>query len=279
MDARFCDFGGHGPLLHLAHANGFPPGTYRLLAEALAADHRVVALPARPLWPGSQPPALDSWRPMADDLVRGLDTLETPDLVAAGHSLGGVLTLWAAISRPDLFRAVILIDPVILPPRWLWMLRLLRLLGLGRYQPLVQGALRRRRTWPDRQACFRHYRGKALFARWSNDALWDYVQSGTRALPGGGVTLRYPPEWEARIFATPPTDIWRDVPRLNRPALILRGEHSQTFRPEAQARLGRLLPSARLGTIAGAGHLLPMEQPAATAAAISNFLTTALPPA
>ncbi|MGD8623275.1 MAG: alpha/beta hydrolase, partial [Anaerolineae bacterium] len=198
-------------------------------------------------------------------------------LVGVGHSLGGVLTLWAAIARPDLFRAVVLVDPVILPARWLWMLRLLRLLGLGRHQPLVQGALRRRHTWPDRQACFHHLRGKALFARWSDDALWDYVEAGTQARPGGGIALRYPPEWEARIFATPPTRIWRDVPHLDRPALILRGERSQTFRPEAQARLGHLLPGARLGTIAGAGHLLPMEQPAATAAAIRDFLATAPP--
>jgi pimeloyl-ACP methyl ester carboxylesterase len=279
VDLQAHDFGGRGPLLHLAHANGFPPGTYRLLAGALAAEHHVVALPARPLWPGSRPEEIDSWRPLADDLVRGLEALDAPGLIGAGHSLGGVLTLWAAIARPDLFRAVILIDPVILPPHWLWGLRLLRLLGLGQRQPLVRGALHRRRTWPDRRACFRHYRGKALFDRWSDAALWDYVNSGTSPLPGGGVTLRYPPEWEARIFATPPTGIWRDVPRLDRPALILRGEHSQTFRPEALARLGRLLPGARLGTVAGAGHLLPMEQPAAIAAAIHDFLATAPPAA
>ena len=31
------DFGGQGPLIHLAHANGFPPGTYTPFAQALAA--------------------------------------------------------------------------------------------------------------------------------------------------------------------------------------------------------------------------------------------------
>ncbi|MFC2031070.1 hypothetical protein ACFLWA_10115 [Chloroflexota bacterium] len=43
------DFGGSGPTLHLAHANGFPPGTYGPLAETLTGGYRVVALPSRPL--------------------------------------------------------------------------------------------------------------------------------------------------------------------------------------------------------------------------------------
>ena len=48
------DFCGHGPTLHLAHANGFPPGTYRQLANALTSDYHVIALPSRALWPGSR---------------------------------------------------------------------------------------------------------------------------------------------------------------------------------------------------------------------------------
>jgi pimeloyl-ACP methyl ester carboxylesterase len=265
------DYGGRGPVIHVAHANGFPPGAYRLLAEALAGAHHPVALPARPLWPGSRPGAVSNWRPLAADLVAGLDALELGPVVGVGHSLGGVLTLWAAIDRPDLFRAVVLVDPVLLAPHWLWALRITRWLGLHERQPLVQGALRRRRTWPDHQACFDHYRDKALFARWPDAALWDYVESGTQ--PGvEGVTLRYPPEWEARIFATTPTGIWRDVPRLQVPALIVRGAGSDTFSPGAMARVGRALPTARLVEVPGAGHLVPMEKPAETAAAIRAFL-------
>ena len=240
------EFGGDGPVVHLAHANGFPPGAYRALAETLTGSHRVVALPSRPLWPGSRPTSAPTWRPLADDLVAGLESLGLSGVVGVGHSLGGVLTLWAAIDRPDLFRAVVLIDPVLLPPAWLRGLRLLRLLGLGHRQPLVQGALRRRRTWPNRRACFEHYRDKPLFARWSDEVLGEYVRAGTQPRLDGGVELAYPPEWEAHIFATTPLGIWRDVPRLHAPALVIRGEHSETFVPQAQARLARLLPRARL---------------------------------
>jgi pimeloyl-ACP methyl ester carboxylesterase len=290
------DFGGDGPVIHLAHANGFPPATYRLLADSLinpssTADphYHVVGLPARPLWPdevrwaparkpwadrwpGSRPESAPTWRPLADDLIQTLDDRGLHGIYGVGHSLGGVLTMWAAIRRPDLFRAVVLIDPVILPPAVLWAMRLMRALGLRGRQPLVQGALRRRRTWPSRQACYEHLRDKPLFARWPDVALWDYVEAGTKIGAGGQAELVYPPEWEAHIFATTPADVWRDVPRLRTPTLVIRGEHSDTFRPEAQARMARLMPDARFLVISDAGHLVPMERPAETGEAIRSFL-------
>ncbi len=266
------DLGGAGPALHLAHANGFPPGAYRLFAEALAAHYHVVALPARPLWPGARPEEAPTWRTMAGDLLRGLEALGASGIVGVGHSMGGVQTLWAAIDRPDLFRAVVLIDPVILPAHWLWWLRLARAFGLDGRMPFVQGALRRRRTWPGYRACFDHYRGKQLFARCSDDALWDYVRAATRE-EGDGLVLRYPPEWEAHLFATVPADIWPDVPRLRVPCLVVRGEHSETFLPGALRRVAGLLPAARLATIPDTTHLLPMERPWETATAVLAFLT------
>jgi pimeloyl-ACP methyl ester carboxylesterase len=266
------DFGGNGPLLHLAHANGFPPGTYRPLVETIADRYHVVGLPARPLWPDSRPDSAPSWHPLADDLIEGLDGLGLCGILAVGHSIGGVLTMWAAIRRPDLFRAIVLIDPVILPPAWLWVLRLLRRVGLGQRHRLVRQALRRRRTWPSRRACYDHYRSKPFFAAWPDASLRAYVEAGTRERPGGGAELVYPPEWEARIFATTPTDAWRTVRQLRTPALVIRGEQTQTFRPECQARMARLLPRARFAVIPGAGHLVPMERPAETGAAIRGFL-------
>ena len=266
------DFGGDGPVVHLAHANGFPPGTYRPLAETLIYCYHVIGLPSRPLWADSRPESAPDWHPLADDLIQGLDGLGLQGIVGVGHSMGGVLTLWAAVRRPDLFRVVVLIDPVILPPVWLWVVRLLHWLGCRRRLPLVRGALRRRRTWPSRRACYEHYSGKPLFAAWPDASLWAYVEAGTRERADGQVELVYPPEWEAHIFATAPTDIWRAVPKLRVPALVIRGECSATFRPESQTRMERLLPQARFVVMPGAGHLLPMERPAETGAVVRDFL-------
>lgn len=266
------DFGGTGPVIHLAHANGFPPATYAPLAETLTERFRVIGLPARPLWPGYPPRSAPDWHVLADDLLQALEELGLREIIGVGHSLGGSCTMLAATRRPDLFRAVVLIDPVILPPLWLCSLGLMRRLGLSQRQPFVQGALRRRRSWPSRRACYDHLRGKSFFANWPDASLRAYVEAGTRAREDGRVELVYPPEWEAHIFATSPTDIWRYVPQLLNPALIIRGEHSETFQPQSQRRMEAQLPCARFHVIPDAGHLVPMERPAETGAVIREFL-------
>ena len=284
------DLGGEGPVIHLAHANGFPPATYEPLAAQLRSDYHLIGLPARPLWPGSRPESAPTWQPMAGDLIEALDGLARSraislPIIGVGHSLGGVLTLWAAIRRPDLFQAVILIDPVILPPRQLRVLRLMHLvshlsgglIGLHRHLPLVQATLRRRRTWPSRRACRDHLAAKPFFAGWPTASLDAYVDSGTRERPDGQVELIYAPEWEAHIFATTPTDIWRYVPQLHSPVLAIRGERSPTFPAGSLARLARLLPQARTLTIADSDHMVPLERPVETAEAIRSFVGALAP--
>jgi len=102
------DFGGTGPIIHLAHANGFPPGAYRPLADTLTnhpADnsgqrYHVIGLPARHLlWPGSRPESISDWHPLADDLIQGLDDLGLRGIIGVGHSIGGVFTLWPGLLR------------------------------------------------------------------------------------------------------------------------------------------------------------------------------------
>ncbi len=270
--ADVYDFGGTGPLVHLAHANGFPPGTYRPFVRPLLDRYHVIGLPARPLWPGSRPEEMRDWHLMADDLIQGLDRLGAQAIFGIGHSMGGVATLWAAVRRPDLFRAIVLIDPVILSPALSLVVRWLRRLGITPRKGMIQQALRRRRVWASRQACFERYRVKPHFARWSDEALWAYVEAVTRERPDGQVELIYPPEWEARIYATVPTDVWESVPRLRVPILVVRGGLSQTFLPQSLAAMKRRLPHARLVVISGAGHLVPMEQPMKAGQAVREFL-------
>lgn len=271
------DLGGDpdAPLLYIAHANGFPPATYAPLAATLGEAYHVVGLAARPLWPGYSPAEFETWHVLADDLIAQLEAMETDSIIGVGHSLGGVTTLLAAARRPDLFRAAVLLDPVLLPPHWLAFVRWMRRLRLPWRPPLVRGALQRRRVWPSREAAHEYFKGKPLFAAWQDAALRAYVECGTRPTADGQVELVYPPEWEARLFALVPADVWRFVPRLDPglPALFVRGERSTTFRPEVQARVARLLPNARVAVVPEAGHMFPMERPAETAALIRTFLS------
>jgi pimeloyl-ACP methyl ester carboxylesterase len=270
--SRVHEYGGVGPLLHIAHANGFPPGAYSLLAQSLSRRHRVVGFPLRPLWPNSQPREAPSWYELAIDLIQMLESLPAKGIVGLGHSLGGVVTMLAAVRRPDLFSSVILVEPVILPPSWLKVLGLMRRVGLGQRQPLVQGALGRRRTWRDSETCFQYFRHKQFFAGLSDKALRDYVASGVYTRSDGQVELAYPAEWEAHIFATVPIDVWRQVRLLKTPVTVIRGELSDTFRPDAQRRMERMLPNAQFSVISSSGHLVPMERPEETAEATFAFL-------
>ena len=141
---EFIDFGGSGPPLHLAHANGFPPGAYRRLAEALATRFHVIALVTRPLVPGSDPAAMRDWGDLAADLRRELLARGDGPFVGVGHSVGAVTTMMAAAADPGLFRSIVLIDPVLFAGvrqhLWGWCSRA----GLLRFVPIVRAAARRR---------------------------------------------------------------------------------------------------------------------------------------
>jgi pimeloyl-ACP methyl ester carboxylesterase len=107
------DWGGSGPALHFAHANGFPPGTYRKLIDELTNHRHVFSMAARPLWPDSRLQALRDWSPLAEDLRAELNRRGVRGIVGVGHSLGAVISLLAAAADPGLFSAVIAVDPII----------------------------------------------------------------------------------------------------------------------------------------------------------------------
>jgi pimeloyl-ACP methyl ester carboxylesterase len=278
----FIDFGGSGPSLHFAHANGYPPECYRPLLTGLSAHYHVLAMHQRPLWPDAQPGSINDWHPLTDDLFRFLRSTYSVDernpdpVIGVGHSLGGIVTLRAALRQPECFRALILIDPVLFPPPMITAMRLMRAFGLSyRLPPLVRGALRRRRVFASREVLLRGYRRKSIFRYMDDASLKVYVEGLTRPHPDGKYELVYSPEWEARIYVTGvwrDMDLWRDLPRLKLPLLILRGAETDTFWASTVRRVQRKLPSAQIVTLEKATHLVPLEQPGKVVEHIRNFL-------
>ncbi|MCU0234925.1 MAG: alpha/beta hydrolase [Thermoanaerobaculales bacterium] len=264
----WTEWGGEGPLLCFGHANGFPPETYRLLLGALTASFRVTSFAARPLWPGADPAAAGSWRDLADDLRGELVRRGAHGAIGAGHSLGSVLAVLAAAAEPGLFRALVLVDPVIFSGAHSLFWGAFKGLHLGHRLPLIRSARRRRERFPDRDAVRAAWSGRSVFGSWLPEVLEDYVRSGTVEDPNGGVTLRYPKAWEARIFELTPASVWRELRRIELPMLVLRGEGSDTFLEAAADRLGRELPSATVVELSGCSHFAPMERPQAVAGAV-----------
>lgn len=272
MKDRLESFGGRGAPLVFAHANGYPPGAYRQLLEPLTEHCAVTGYRHRPLWQAgaTQPaPARANWRQFAADLVDTLERSSGAPVWMVGHSLGAVVSMLAAVRAPQLFRGLILLDPVFLPSRQAVGLALTPVKGLRR-MPLVRKTLLRPSRFPDQQAAFDFHRGKRAFAGMSDEALWDYVRAGTRPGQGGELELAWSPGWEAAVYASVPL-VWPRLLRLKVPTLGLRGETSDILGEPAMRRWARLQPAAQLETRPG-GHLFPLEYPRETAARIARFL-------
>jgi pimeloyl-ACP methyl ester carboxylesterase len=275
------DLGGAGPDLHFANANGYPVGAYRRLLATLTPRYHVQAMVARPLWAGSQPEALESWEPLVDDLVQYLDERGARGWIGVGHSLGAVVSAAAALRRPELFRALVLIEPVFVRPSVLALYAVFQKLGLAaRVHPLVPGARRRRRAFESAEAMFARYRRAPVFAGLDDDALRDYttaaLRPGADGASSGGLALAYSPEWEARVYETGPLNLWGRLHQLKLPVLAIRGANTDTFSRAGVRALRRRLPQAEIVEVAAAGHLLPLEKPEEVGRIIQAFLEKAL---
>jgi len=272
----FLDFNNPDPPLHFAHANGYPPECYRPLLTKLSAHYHVIAMHLRPLWPDARPEDLGDWRPLAEDLLRFLDERGLDRLIGVGHSLGAVTMLRAALRQPERFHALVLIDPVLFPPRMIYFWNAVMRLGLGyRIHPLITSALRRRRVFQSREVVSNGYRRKSIFRYMDDASLRAYTEGITRLRPEGGFELVYSPEWEARIYATgilADMDIWRRLSGLEIPLLIMRGAETDTFWESTAKRVQRVRPETTFVTIQKATHLVPLEKPDEVYQTIRQFL-------
>jgi pimeloyl-ACP methyl ester carboxylesterase len=270
------EFGGDGPTVHLALANGFPPQTYHPLVDPLTGRYRVLCLPPRALWPDETPPdqRLNWKQTLAKDLIEGIRQHDLTNIIAIGHSFGSVATLLACIAMPARFRAVILLDPTILPRFAMRWMQLAQWLNRDLGNKLAQRADRRRDHFESRQDAYDALRTKGLFRAWDEAAFQGYIDALTDDPLRGGVTLAWPRAWEAYYFRTLYAGTWGELPKLRGlvPLMVVRGGQSDTFLPEALERFKRILPTARAEVIDGHGHLFPHTAPAETRAVIESFL-------
>ncbi|MDP1630767.1 MAG: alpha/beta hydrolase [Caulobacter sp.] len=241
------------------NANGFNAGTYATILAPLGEDLRILAVDLRghghttlPADPESQ----TNWIVYRDDLLALLNALGETPTVLAGHSMGGTTCLLAAAVRPDAARRLVLFDPVVMTPE--------RLAEVGddvKNSPLVQGALRRRSAYPDRDAAFKAYQGRGAFRTWPDASLRDYLADGLIEGDDGQVHLACAPAWEAANFAGHDHDTLGAFMRAPVPVRVLRAELASPCLlgdHEAEILAGGKI---QLETVPGTSHFLPMERP------------------
>ncbi|MDO1559261.1 alpha/beta hydrolase [Brevundimonas sp. 2R-24] len=261
------DFGprDRAPDLVFVHANGFNASTYRNLLATPAKTHRILAVDLRghgrtelPLPDGR----LRSWRTHADDLIAFVEAACPRPPVLAGHSMGGTVSLLAASRRPDLARALVLLDPVIWTPRRDLLLSLPLFDRAAEKAPVVKGALKRRSVFASPGEALAAYRGRGAFKGWADQTLKDYLKDGLRLTDGGAYELACAPAWEAANFAAQGNRVWRALRRLQVPATVICGSvRSTTSRPDLVARS----PGVKVEVLEGQGHFFPLLNPSETA--------------
>lgn len=273
-DFSYIDWGGPGPLAHFSHATGFCAATYGPLATRLCRRLRVVGMDDRGhgrTTAPADPATLKDWNLFADDLERFFEFLGEP-VIAMGHSRGAVASLLLAVRRPEMIRALVLIDPTILPFSWMWWWFLAKKTGLARFVPISARAARRNPYWPDRDTILKTYRPRHPFCSWKEGFLEGYISGGTVEKADGGVRLSCTPAWESRCFAVCSHDIWGKIPQIQQPTLVLYGKNSDTFLAPAVRRFQAKAPDAVVKCFQGTSHFVPMERPDETTEAIFAFL-------
>ena len=273
MKIPFLDFGGGGPHLNFIHANGYPPACYEPLLNLLTSHYHTFAMLLRPLWPGSNPAEIKDWYPLSDDFLELLDQQQIDRSIAIGHSIGAIVALRAALNQPHRFRALVLIEPVLFPYYFILEWNIARTFGLGRrFHPKIQGANKRRREFDNLDQVFAGYRRRSIFRYFSDGNLRIFIRGMTRPKrsaaqeepPVGGFELAYSPEWEVQIYYTGlwnDWDLWRGLPRLEIPTLILRGSETDTFWESTARSIRNRNPKIRIFTMDKSTHLLPLERP------------------
>ncbi|MDX2235395.1 MAG: alpha/beta hydrolase [Hyphomonadaceae bacterium] len=268
------------PDILFLHATGFNARTYTdLLAplgerfHVLAVDlrgHGLTQLPAHTFGYGS-------WNRHRDDVVELIEGHIRAPVTMAGHSMGATVSLLAAGKRPDLARGVAMIDPVLMSPAMYGFAQLPAApLWWSVSFPIARGAARRRNTFATKEEALGALTGRGVFKAFKPEQLAHYVEDGFRET-ADGVRLSCTPAYEARTFSAQRIDPWRALARAPGPIVCLRAEKRSTMPQAAAERFMEIRPDGRLATVDGAGHMIPMERPDRTRAALETAALMANP--
>lgn len=266
----YIDTGGDKPTLHFSHANGIPVVAYEPLIHELARDWRVLGLGHRGQLGGVG--EIRTWRSLSHDLEAFLEEKAVKPVYGVGHSIGAVVSMFAAARRPDMFSSLVMIDPVLLSPRIVMMIRLARLFGVKARSPLSKRARGRRNGWGSKEEAFEFFKGKGMFHGWREDFLRAYVDNGLFQAPfGDGFVLLCPPEVEAQGFENYSPDVWSWPARIKIPTLIVQGERSDVLSKECFEKFQKLCPGSAGIVLPDCNHFVPMQKTDETLKIIRDF--------
>ncbi len=243
------------------------------LAERLARTRRVLCADLRGRGRSDRDPDPTRYTPATylEDLVELLDQARAPRVDVVGTSLGGLLAMMLAATRPDRVGRIVLNDigPEVDPT------------GLARIRGYV-GKTDPADTWEEAVAAARTRYGSELPDLGDEDWL-RYARKSFARGPDGRLVPDYDPAiaqpTEAQragstdaAAAPGPSDLWPLWARLREvPVLVLRGETSDILSPAILERMTREKPDLVRVTVPRRGHAPLLDEPESLAA-LDGFL-------
>lgn len=249
-------------ILHFSHANGFPGGSYQPMLEPLR-DRYDVRFSDRI---GHNPsyPVSNNWLNLEAEMIAFFEKNYDAPVIAMGHSLGGMLSLRLAYKRPDLVKAVLILDVPALSLVESQALKLLKCFGMMDKVTPAARADGRRTCWGNQAEAVDYFRGKKLMRAFDQQCLESYVHFGTEPCQDG-IRLRFDPKIEQAIYRTIPDDLVLKKP-LHVPAAAIGGCGSTVLKMSQAVRMERKL-NMKTVWLPGS-HLFPLEYPLQTAQAV-----------
>ena len=203
-----------GPTVLMLHATGFHARCWDGVIRVLAEGVRVIAVDQRGHGRSTKAPPYD-WSEFGADAAALIGTLDLDDIIGVGHSMGGHAIVRAAGEHADRFRALLLVDPVILDPAAYAMPAPFRSAG-------DHPVSRRRNRWASPEEMFERFKDRHPFSVWDPEVLMDYCRFGI-VPDGDGFVLGCPPQVEAAIYmGSAGRDIRAMIEKVTKPVVVLR---------------------------------------------------------
>ena len=249
------------------HATGFLPWLWHPIIEEFIPQYSVWA-PYICNYRSCEPEKGGlSWNVIAQDLstfCRG-QKIEEPILV--GHSMGATVLTIAVSAYGVKPRGIILIEPIFLPDEFYKTEISLK------DHPLASKSMKRVNHWQSETEAMAYLKSRSLFSDWDEEVLHLYMQYGMEKQQAGDMRLTCTPESEAAMFMGGwSRDPWPLLTKIECPVLVIEGEKSPNIGLVDIKKAISLLPQGKYGSVAEAGHLIPMQKPAEIAGIIKEFI-------
>ncbi|MDH3306008.1 MAG: alpha/beta hydrolase [Acidimicrobiia bacterium] len=259
---------GEGELTLLcAHATGFCKETWEPFVDELRAAGGfwpVLGLDFRSHGAAAKlHPPVDWWT-FAEDVAAAVADVEGP-VAGIGHSMGAVALLMHEILNPGTFVRLVLVEPIVIPAEQRERFR--------DDNPLARIAGRRRPTFASPAEARANFASKPVFARWDERALDGYIRGGLVQTDGDWSLACVPIDEAATFEGAGSVELWDRLGEIRCPVLVVGGEHSDSHPRKFIEDIARQFPEGRSAFVAGATHLVPMEEPAALARVVLAELT------